>query len=104
MFSKIVFQLSPIVSLRIKGNSMSPVLKDAEKVLVIKYWFGFPQKKDIVLLKHPFTSQLLVKRLEKINRRAYWVEGDNKKESTDSRDFGWIEKKNIIGKVLVKHS
>jgi type IV secretory pathway protease TraF len=30
------------------------------------------------------------------------VEGDNKKESIDSRNFGFINKKNIIGKVVFK--
>ncbi len=34
---------------------------------------------------------ILTKRLLKINRHdCYWIEGDNKERSYDSRNFGWL--------------
>lgn len=34
--------------------------------------------------------------------RHYFVLGDNKQESTDSKSFGWVTYKNIIGKVILQ--
>lgn len=42
----------------------------------------------------------MIKRIQKIRGNEYFVVGDNKKESTDSRNFGWIKKDQIIGKVI----
>ena len=33
----------------------------------------------------------------------YWVEGDNKEKSQDSRDFGWIRRNMLLGKAKVIH-
>tara|TARA_Y100000310_G_scaffold92577_1_gene90230 strand:- start:885 stop:1076 length:192 start_codon:yes stop_codon:yes gene_type:complete len=36
-------------------------------------------------------------------RMLYWVEGDNKEKSQDSRDFGWIRRNMLLGKAKVIH-
>lgn len=41
-------------------------------------------------------EMILTKRLTKIQGGCYWVEGDNKENSFDSRDFGWICKNQDI--------
>lgn len=42
----------------------------------------------------------MVKRIQEVHDRELLVEGDNQKESTDSRNFGPIGKSEIIGKVI----
>ena len=42
----------------------------------------------------------MVKRVQEVQGHEYFVQGDNKKESTDSREFGWVKKEEIIGKVI----
>lgn len=45
----------------------------------------------------------IIKRIQNIHDRntfEIFVTGDNPKESTDSRSFGWIKKNQIIGKVI----
>ena len=79
---------------------MYPTIQNKQKLLVVKYVIKSPQVNDIVVCKHPVTEVLLIKRIKKHNKNLYWVEGDNKEESTDSRDFGWIEKKYILGHVV----
>lgn len=98
--SQFFFTVSPIVQVIIRGNSMVPILSTDQKVVVVKYWFNPPKIGEIVLCKHPNTGLLLIKQIKKIKNRQYWVEGVNKYESIDSRDFGFLERKKIIGKVI----
>ncbi len=103
MFSvlkKILF-LSPIYKCNIQGISMEPTIKAGETVLVnrMSFWLRHPQKNDIIVLLDPRDGKMLIKRITKKSGTRYFVQGDNKNASTDSRVFGWVEKSAIIGKV-----
>lgn len=77
---------------------MEPVLHPDEKIITVKL---LPiKKRDIIVCHDPVTKRLLVKRVKDIKNNTYFVVGDNKTESTDSRDFGWIKKKDVLGKVI----
>ena len=44
-----------------------------------------------------------IKKIKTIEKNIFiWIEGDNKKNSFDSRNFGWIKKEFIIGNVLIE--
>lgn len=79
---------------------MKPLFCEKGFVLVRKYLLLSPKTGDVIVLKHPILRIPLLKRILKINKDLIWVEGDNKKGSYDSRDFGWINKKEIQGKVI----
>lgn len=81
---------------------MSPVLHNGDTVLVnrLSYLFKKPHIDDIIAVFDPRDHKILIKRITKIEHNRYFVEGDNKKASTDSRKFGMLEKKDIIGKVV----
>ena len=81
---------------------MSPTLEPEDIVLVNR--FSTPKLGDIVAAKDPRDGKILIKRVSKIKNNKYFVTGDNKKKSTDSRTFGWIKKKDIIGKVIFSRS
>lgn len=76
---------------------MLPTLKPGQDVLVW-CWFLNLKKGDIVAFKKQ--GKDMIKRIQKIRSREYFLVGDNKKQSTDSRNFGWIDKKDVIGKVI----
>ena len=76
---------------------MLPTLKPNQDILVW-CWFYTPKKGDLVAFKKQ--GKEMIKRIQKVRGREYFVIGDNKKESTDSRNFGWINKSEIIGKVI----
>lgn len=84
---------------------MYPAFKSGDVVLVNKlaYFFRKPKIGDIVVLKK---EKDIIKRITRVNPSAdgnnFFVIGDNKKESTDSRSFGWIFGKEIVGKVILK--
>ncbi len=81
---------------------MSPTLESGQNVLVnrLSYFVSKPKNKDVVAVKDPRDKKVLIKRINKIEDGKYFVLGDNQKQSTDSRSFGWVSKNDIIGKVI----
>jgi nickel-type superoxide dismutase maturation protease len=86
---------------KVKGHSMEPALKHNQIVVAssLPYFFGKPQAGDIVVLSH---GKCIIKRIINVKENEIFVVGDNDKESTDSRNFGWLNKRKIIGKVIYK--
>jgi len=97
--------LFPITRFKIEDRSMEPTLKSGDYVFVNKlaYVFGDPSKGDVVVLRHPEEKgKFLIKRVSLVtNSDKYYVLGDNKNFSRDSRHFGPIKKDSIIGKVWI---
>ena len=81
---------------------MSPTLNHGDEVLVNRLSFLFfkPKIGQVIALRDPRDKKVLIKRISKIQAKKYFVEGDNKQNSTDSRKFGMIEKSDIIGKII----
>ncbi len=81
---------------------MSPTLKDGDTVLVNKivYLFSKPKIGEIVIAKNSATHTYIIKRIAKKEKGNYFLLGDNKKESTDSRSYGWFRYQDIVGKVI----
>ena len=92
-----------LAKFKIIGHSMEPQIKTGETVLVssIQYWFKIPKIHDIVAFKDS-TNKILIKRIIKIQNGKYFVQGDNKNDSLDSRKFGYISKDKIIGEIIYK--
>jgi len=91
-----------LTKLKVIGHSMGPVIKNEEIVLVsnLIYWFKKPQIGDIVAFRDG--GKILIKRVKNISKGKYFLEGDNKQDSLDSREFGLISKQEILGKVIYK--
>lgn len=76
---------------------MLPKLKPGQDVLVL-CWFFKIEKGDLVAIKKQ--GKDMIKRVKAIKESEIFVLGDNEKVSLDSRNFGWIENSEIIGKVI----
>lgn len=89
---------------RIYGHSMESTLPHGTTVLVsgIPYLFSLPKRGDIVAFFDKKSGKTFIKRIERVDGERYFLRGDNKGDSFDSRRFGWVDKKNILGKVLCK--
>ncbi len=124
------------------GQSMQPNLQPAERLVIekVSYYFGVPQRGDIVVLDLPQVAELLIKRVvglpnETIEIRrgtvlidgeaidqsfvllpggttygpitlgadSYFVMGDNRSNSNDSRTFGPIHRDEIAGKAWLRY-
>lgn len=102
-FKKKLFFISPIVVYNVSGKSMEPKFLHSQKLIVLKKWLFWGLKiDDVIVLINPISRIYILKRVKKIKGGNYFVLGDNLKESTDSRVFGWIKKNEIIGKVIFK--
>lgn len=53
---------------------------------------------DVVIVSHNGLEK--IKRIEKQQGDLIYLLGDNAAESTDSRNFGWVQAKTIIAKVI----
>ena len=93
----------PVMRFKIEDRSMEPAFKPRDYVIANKlaYILGNPSKGDVVVIKHPKEkNKFLIKRISLVtNSDEYYVIGDNKNFSQDSRHFGSIKKNLIIGKV-----
>ena len=98
-----VKQRLPIFKMTVRGQSMTPFVVDGQSVAINKLAFKIknPRVGDVVLVQHPHRNIMLLKRITHIQNNTYFVTGDNPAHSTDSRSFGYIDKKYIIGKVIV---
>jgi nickel-type superoxide dismutase maturation protease len=86
----------------VEGDSMLPGLKDGDVVLVDPY--AALEIGDVVLARHPFKKSVqIIKRIKEISpENRYFLVGDNLEESTDSRSFGAIPAKDILGKAVCR--
>jgi signal peptidase I len=91
--------LHPFMIYKVTGPSMEPLFYSKQFVLgsSLPYLFSTPKIGDVILFKRDNTT--MIKRIAKIGK-GYFVLGDNKQQSTDSRSFGEIAKENIMAKVI----
>lgn len=68
-------------------------------VSAIPYFFRKPKMREIVLIKEQGRKNF-IKRISQVKDNKYFVVGDNKKNSLDSRKFGWVAKEQILGKMI----
>jgi len=82
---------------------MEPFLKNGDMVLIsgILYIFKNPKINDIVTFKEN-KGKILIKRIKEVKNGNFFVRGDNKGDSFDSKDFGFISKRQIVGKLIYK--
>lgn len=87
----------PISRFTVHGNSMSPALRPGQDILSFNWAYlgRKPKVGDIVIVKSG-----IVKRVQRIEGDKIYLIGDNMEESTDSRHFGLIDRKQIIGRVV----
>lgn len=81
---------------RVVGESMVPTLHPGT-IVVVKPIETY-EERDIVVIEHDGLEK--IKRIKHINENMVYVLGDNPAESTDSREFGWVDEKIVRGKVI----
>jgi phage repressor protein C with HTH and peptisase S24 domain len=76
---------------------MAPTLPSG-KLVVAVYPLGL-RPGSIVVFTHQGREK--IKRIARMEKGRFFVVGDNPPGSTDSRDFGWIDRSQIVGKVIL---
>lgn len=121
-----IFFIQNFKTVVVSGPSMMPTLRSGDRILASKaYWLvGGIRRKDIVVIKDENATGYIIKRVvflpgETVDfynaprnwplrngpfvvpADSYYVLGDNREVSEDSRIFGPVDKSRIIGKVVV---
>lgn len=81
---------------KVEGDSMLPTFR-AGQVVVVSMVRRF-KVGDIVVAF--MDRREVIKRVTKIKEGAVFLEGDNKKASTDSRELGWLPDRHVLGRVI----
>lgn len=95
------FKFSPILKFEIKEESMKPLINPGDLVLVerISFFFRDPKISDLVIFQIS-KDKFYIKKITAKKGGEYFMGGENKRESIDSRHFGWIKSSAIIGRVF----
>ncbi len=87
----------------VTGDSMLPTLQPGDRLLAIVPIGVRPG--DLVVVPDPRAPErLLVKRLASITNMTWELRGDNQEFSTDSRAFGTVPKRSILGRVIYRYA
>jgi nickel-type superoxide dismutase maturation protease len=85
---------------RIEGKSMEPSLKEGQIILVSQTRVFSRGDVVVVFVK----GREVIKRISDQKEGKVFLEGDNKRASTDSRHYGWVIDRHVIGKVVFPNS
>jgi type IV secretory pathway protease TraF len=76
---------------------MEPTLRPGQYVIATNLFIK-PVIDDVVVIRHDQVDK--IKRIKKIQNEKLFLVGDNISHSIDSRSFGWLPKKSIVGRVV----
>jgi nickel-type superoxide dismutase maturation protease len=86
----------------VDGESMCPTLEPGDRVLVLSLR---ARVGDVIALRDPRRPErIIVKRVHAIVEGALDVRGDNEAASTDSRTFGVVAPRAVLGRVVYRYA
>jgi signal peptidase I len=108
---------------RLSAASMEPTLhcarpaplcraNTADRVVALKYVLVKPARGDLVVFHAPIRARaacglvpgaVLIKRITRIVHGRYFLEGDNRGASCDSRVWGTVPRQSLIGRVVATY-
>lgn len=92
----------PLGRVAVQGESMAPRLRDGDWLVV--RWRVSVRAGDVVVARRPDRPDLLlIKRAVRREPGGWWLEGDNRNASDDSRLFGVVPDGLVLGRVVARY-
>jgi len=82
---------------RVVGASMAPKLQPGQLIIATSLFRRLRTGQVVVVHTN---NRELIKRIERIDHDKLFVIGDNLAQSTDSRQFGWLDRRAVVGRVI----
>jgi nickel-type superoxide dismutase maturation protease len=83
----------------VHGESMTPTLQPGDRLLVVAWPRRLLKPGHLVAVRRP--ERVVVKRIGTTS--PFTVLGDNAGASTDSREFGPVEPKTVVGRAVYRY-
>jgi nickel-type superoxide dismutase maturation protease len=97
-----VLDLLPLRRFRVQDTSMQPTLHPGDRILIAT-WLT-PHVGDLAVVRDPeWPSTYVVKRVAAQTKSGVDVRGDNANVSRDSRHFGAVPRRLIVGRVVYRY-
>lgn len=81
---------------------MSPALRPGDRLLILMW--GLPRVNEVVVARDPEArDRYLVKRVAAVADGGYVLLGDNAAVSRDSRTFGPVDRRLLVGRVVWRY-
>ena len=90
---------APVRLVLVDGPSMRPTLAPGDRLVVVRLPLRVG---DVVALQHD--GRTIVKRVASIDGDAITVLGDNLGASTDSRTFGPVPRRAVLGRAVYRYA
>jgi len=87
----------PILLRRVVGISMGPKLRPGQLIMATPLFRHLHPGQVIIFRKN---NREQIKRIEEVQDGRVFVIGDNLENSTDSRDFGWLKRDEVVARVF----
>jgi nickel-type superoxide dismutase maturation protease len=103
VYTRSLLRFLPIVRFRVADTSMAPALRPGDRLVVVR-WLTV-RSGDVIVFRDPEArSTFLVKRVGEMKAGGdVLVRGDNPNVSRDSRHFGPVPRRLIIGRAIYRY-
>lgn len=87
----------PLLVRRVRGGSMAPKLRPGQLIVATKLFRKLRPGQVVIVERN---HRQIVKRIERIEQDKVFVIGDNLQASVDSRQFGWLDRTEVVARVF----
>ena len=97
-----VWRVRPVFRVAVEGSSMIPELAPGDRLVAVR--LPVLEVGDIVAVTDPAEpGRILVKRVARLHALTVEVKGDNGAVSRDSRAFGPVSRRQVLGRVVYRY-